>query len=97
MGEQAPRERGVRASPAGGYAMPPKFSNVRRRKWSIKKNWRSAGGEDTPQAPPGDTDAVVRRGYAVCHWTRAGLTYWAVADVDPEQLETFEDLVTKSG
>ncbi len=49
----------------------------------------------TPKAPPGDSDAVTRHGYAVCHWTRGGLTYWAVGNVDTEALESFEDLVTR--
>jgi anti-sigma factor (TIGR02949 family) len=52
---------------------------------------------DTPKQPEGDSDAVLRQGYAVCHWTKNGLTFWAVADVDPEQLEAFEDLVTGKG
>ena len=47
-----------------------------------------------PNAPMGDSDAVVRQGYAVCHWSRHGMTDWVVSDMEPEQLEQFEDLVT---
>lgn len=36
----------------------------------------------------------MRQGYAVCHWSRQGLTDWVVSDMDPDQLEAFEDLVT---
>jgi len=48
----------------------------------------------SPGAPMSDSDAVVRQGYAVCHWSRQGLTDWVVSDMDPDQLEAFEDLVT---
>ena len=51
----------------------------------------------TPAARDGESDAVIRQGYAVCHWTRTGLTFWAVSDADPEQLEAFEDAATGSG
>jgi len=50
----------------------------------------------TPSAPMSESDAVVRQGYAVCHWSRQGLTDWVVSDMDPDQLEEFEDLVTGS-
>jgi anti-sigma factor RsiW len=48
----------------------------------------------TPNAPVSSSDAVVRQGYAVCHWSRAGITDWVVSDMDPDELEEFEDLVT---
>jgi anti-sigma factor RsiW len=48
----------------------------------------------SPGAPMSDSDAVVRQGYAVCHWSRQGLTDWVVSDMDPDQLEAFEDLIT---
>jgi anti-sigma factor RsiW len=48
----------------------------------------------TPSAPMSESDVVVRQGYAVCHWSRHGLTDWVVSDIDPDELEAFEDLVT---
>ncbi|GGF39938.1 membrane protein [Aliidongia dinghuensis] len=48
----------------------------------------------TPSAPTFSSDAVVHQGYAVCHWSRRGITDWVVSDLDPEELERFEDLVT---
>ena len=48
----------------------------------------------TPGAPMAESDVVVRQGYAVCHWSSHGLTDWVVSDMDPDQLEEFEDLVT---
>lgn len=50
----------------------------------------------TPSAAMAESDVVVRQGYAVCHWSRHGLTDWVVSDMDPDQLEHFEDLVTGS-
>ncbi|HEV2677575.1 MAG TPA: anti-sigma factor [Aliidongia sp.] len=50
----------------------------------------------TPNAPVSESDAVVRQGYSVCHWSRHGITDWVVSDVDPDELEAFEDLVTGS-
>lgn len=50
----------------------------------------------TPNAPMSESDAVVRQGYSVCHWSRHGITDWVVSDVDPDELEAFEDLVSGS-
>lgn len=48
----------------------------------------------TPSAAMSESDPVVRQGYAVCHWSRHGLTDWVVSDIDPDELEEFENLVT---
>lgn len=48
----------------------------------------------TPSAPMSESDPVVRQGYAVCHWSKHGLTDWVVSDIDPDELEQFEDLIT---
>ena len=48
----------------------------------------------TPSAPMSESDPVVRQGYAVCHWSSHGLTDWVVSDIDSDELEAFEDLVT---
>jgi anti-sigma factor RsiW len=48
---------------------------------------------NTPDAAATASDAVIRQGYAVCHWTRQGITFWAVSDLEPAELESFEDLV----
>lgn len=34
-----------------------------------------------------------RQGYNVLHWTRPGLTVWAVSDLNPTELEDFQHLV----
>jgi anti-sigma factor RsiW len=34
-----------------------------------------------------------RQGYNVLHWTRPGLTLWAVSDLNPTELEAFQHLV----
>jgi anti-sigma factor RsiW len=50
--------------------------------------WRSGQGE------PGD-GALVLRGYSLLHWTNAGLSYWAVSDAAPSELETFRQAYLK--
>ena len=34
-----------------------------------------------------------RQGYHLFHWTRSGMTYWAVSDVEESQLQEFVGLV----
>jgi anti-sigma factor RsiW len=41
-------------------------------------------------SPPGLTE---RQGYNVLHWTRPGLTLWAVSDLNPAELEVFQRLL----
>jgi anti-sigma factor RsiW len=36
--------------------------------------------------------ALSKRGYYLLHWVDAGMTYWAISDVDPADLKTFADL-----
>ena len=48
----------------------------------------------TPSAPMSESEVVVRQGYAVCHWSKHGLTDWVVSDIDPDELVEFEDLVS---
>ena len=37
--------------------------------------------------------ALVRRGYNVIHWTKAGMTYWVVSDLNRQELQQFAQLV----
>jgi anti-sigma factor RsiW len=37
--------------------------------------------------------ALSRRGYHICHWTAGGLTFWAVSDLNAEELGEFVRLV----
>jgi anti-sigma factor RsiW len=46
----------------------------------------------TPSAQASESDAVMRQGYSICHWSRHGITDWVVSDIEPDQLEEFEDL-----
>jgi len=36
---------------------------------------------------------VVRKGYTLVTWTRQGLTYWAISDLDPGELNTLQRLL----
>ena len=47
--------------------------------------WRNAGAADTTAS------AVLSRnnGYAVAHWVSGGLSFWAITDAAPAELETF--------
>ena len=44
--------------------------------------WRAGAGE----RPSGE---AAREGYDVVYWTKAGLEFWAVSDIDPKDLEAF--------
>jgi anti-sigma factor RsiW len=45
--------------------------------------WPSRPGASLP--PVSD----MRSGYSVAHWTRGGLEFWAVSDIEPRDLEAF--------
>lgn len=44
------------------------------------------------EAPP---RAEERQGYHLLHWEHAGMTYWAVSDVNPADLQTFARLLSR--
>ena len=48
-----------------------------------------------PQAPGADSGvrSDSRQGYNVAHFTRAGMAFWAVSDLNPEELKAFVGLV----
>ncbi|HZC17001.1 MAG TPA: hypothetical protein VE309_09585, partial [Caulobacteraceae bacterium] len=48
--------------------------------------WPSRGDLGPGEAKPGD-------GYTLLHWTRAGMTFWAVSDVNEKDLQTFRQLL----
>jgi anti-sigma factor RsiW len=37
--------------------------------------------------------ALTRQGYQLLHWSRGGMTYWAISDLNPAELRTFADLI----
>jgi anti-sigma factor RsiW len=49
----------------------------------------------TTQNAGGETVTMLQ-GYHVIHWTKAGMTYWAVSDLDEDELQTFVRLVQNS-
>jgi anti-sigma factor RsiW len=46
-----------------------------------------------PQAGDTPTAIEVRQGYNQIHWTQAGMTYWAVSDLNADELHAFVQLV----
>jgi anti-sigma factor RsiW len=48
--------------------------------------WPGSGGLGPDEAKPGD-------GYTLLHWTRGGMTFWAVSDVNERDLQTFRQLL----
>jgi anti-sigma factor RsiW len=50
--------------------------------------WRTAEGE------PAD-GSFTARGYSLVHWTNNGLSYWAVSDAAPAELDAFRDAYTR--
>lgn len=49
----------------------------------------------SPQAQNTPPSSQVREGYNILHWTQAGMTFWAVSDVAPDDLQTFVALIRK--
>jgi len=43
-----------------------------------------------------ETDTTTLQGYHLIHWTKSGMTYWAVSDVDLNELQQFVHLVQVS-
>ncbi len=50
--------------------------------------WRTTTGD------PRDGSFEVRR-HSLLHWTNGGLSYWAVSDAAPPELEAFRDAYMK--
>ncbi len=48
--------------------------------------WPGQGGLGPAEAKPGD-------GYTLLHWTRGGMTFWAVSDVNEKDLQAFRQLL----
>jgi len=48
-----------------------------------------------PAPLAGDTPAAIeeRQGYNQIHWTQAGMTYWAVSDLNADELQAFVQLL----
>jgi anti-sigma factor RsiW len=51
--------------------------------------WPAEGGAET------GPEAQTRQGYHLVHWTRGGMTYWAVSDLNPDELQTFARLLRR--
>jgi anti-sigma factor RsiW len=49
--------------------------------------WSSTSGSDA------GIKSITRQGYHVLHWTRSGMTYWAVSDLEENQLLEFVQLL----
>jgi anti-sigma factor RsiW len=43
--------------------------------------------------PDADQNKVTRQGYHLIHWTKSGMTYWAVSDLNQRELQEFARLV----
>jgi anti-sigma factor RsiW len=50
--------------------------------------WPAAG----PEAGP---EALTRQGYHLVHWRHGGMTFWAVSDLNPDELQTFARLLRR--
>jgi anti-sigma factor RsiW len=48
--------------------------------------WPAAEPDEAPRAE-------TRRGYNLVHWTKGGLTCWAVSDLNPDELRLFVELI----
>jgi anti-sigma factor RsiW len=50
-----------------------------------------------PSAGPDETNTQTRQGYHLIHWSKDGMTYWAVSDVNTLELDAFVRLVQSEG
>src|SRR5205823_14311328 len=46
-----------------------------------------------PSTSHSGENTVVRQGYNLFHWAQAGMTFWAVSDLNPSELQEFVHLV----
>jgi anti-sigma factor RsiW len=51
--------------------------------------WPAEGGAE---AGP---ETLTRQGYHLVHWTHGGMTFWAVSDLNPDELQTFARLLRR--
>ena len=49
--------------------------------------WPSSSGQAPAPA------RITERGYHLLHWSQAGMTFWAVSDLNEKELEEFERLI----
>jgi anti-sigma factor RsiW len=49
--------------------------------------WPSTRGSDKGEK------TVTRQGYNLIHWTKSGMTYWAVSDLNNRELQEFVQAV----
>jgi anti-sigma factor RsiW len=47
----------------------------------------------TPGAPDTAPAAMTRQGYHLVHWSKSGMTFWAVSDLNTTELQQFADLI----
>lgn len=48
-----------------------------------------------PRTADESPHALTRQGYNLLHWSRGGLTYWAVSDLNAAELRTFAELFVR--
>jgi anti-sigma factor RsiW len=44
----------------------------------------------------GETDTITPQGYHLIHWTKSGMTFWAVSDLNLNELQQFVQLMQNS-
>ena len=52
--------------------------------------WPAPSGQDAPPV------ALARQGYSMRRWTKGGMNYWAVSDIDPARLASLTDRIGQS-
>jgi anti-sigma factor RsiW len=45
------------------------------------------------KSPPAEIARVTRQGYNLFHWSRSGMNFWAVSDLEERQLQEFVQLL----
>jgi anti-sigma factor RsiW len=63
--------------------------------WPSTTGKSAAPGSEKASKPASQARAQTRAGYNMLHWSKDGMTYWAVSDVAADDLQSFVTLLQK--
>ena len=63
--------------------------------WPSTATRNAPPSSETASQSPAQARALTREGYNMVHWSQGGMTFWAVSDVAPDDLQAFVALLQK--